>query len=84
MKNSQVQIKITGGSTGNRKILNALNSQSTPESLPFNNWIIDYPSMREAEKSLRLANKYLKEEGSYLVGRKRLRYDSSVAEIIKM
>lgn len=79
----KVQIKITGGLNSNRKILNALECQSTPEGFPFNGWIIDYPSIKEAEKSLRSANKSLKKEGSTLINNKRMRYDSSVAEIIK-
>lgn len=80
MKDQQIQIKISGGIAGNRKLLNVLKCQF-PQEFPFNTWVIDYPSMREAEECLRSAHKNL--EGSYLVSSNRLRYDASVAEIIK-
>jgi len=60
-------ILITGGNSGNRTILNALNPNGFIENLPFNNYSVSYNSTSEAKACLRFAYQELAEEGAIQV-----------------
>lgn len=75
-------IKVTGGNSGNRTILNALNSSGFIKDLPFNNYSISYNSTSEAKACLRLAFMELQEDGAALITDSKMTYDASFAEII--
>ena len=77
---TQTQIKITGQS--NNEILRVLNPDGIVERLPCGSIVVNYDLITIAKASLRLAFETLEEEGAVLVNSSKLRYDSSIAEII--
>lgn len=85
----KTQIKITGQIGGNYKLLSQLNNGEYSKGM-FNSFTIEYPTIREAKKAIREANRAFKYEDnkphrlSMSKDASTLYYDASKAEIVNL
>ena len=84
MKNSNIQISVTGDPDDNKMILEALEPDNTPEQLSNGNYLVNYENLGTAMACLRFAFMELKDkdEDASLINEYKFVFSDSSAEII--